>query len=238
MQELKSSRRRLASILQDRASNVCLSHSVLGKPSPIIANAELRSRTVNRDAHAQGEAPIHEAGVHWTACRFCQAYPIRGTMYSCTTCQNFDTCEPCNKQRVANQGHQHQFDAYYMPKAVGPPLPPGTVIYHLHHQQQQQQQRSPSEPTSQQQESWSQQQYQQQSSQPPWSQQQYHSESQGQQEWHSPWSQRQYRSESQGQQEWHLPRSQQEYRSESQGEQERHQSPKSEAAWPTQKYVE
>lgn len=35
-----------------------------------------------------------EAGVHWTSCKGCQVYPIRGTLYACTVCPGFNMVSP------------------------------------------------------------------------------------------------------------------------------------------------
>ncbi|KAF2158600.1 hypothetical protein M409DRAFT_30880 [Zasmidium cellare ATCC 36951] len=62
-----------------------------------------------------------EAGVHWTSCKGCQMYPIRGTLYACTICPGFDMCENCNRTRLATQTHQHRFDFFYCARACNPP---------------------------------------------------------------------------------------------------------------------
>lgn len=46
--------------------------------------------TNNQIAAAQGLSQTPEAGVHSTTCQGCNAKPIRGTLYSCTQCPNFD----------------------------------------------------------------------------------------------------------------------------------------------------
>ncbi|KAK4496455.1 hypothetical protein PRZ48_012435 [Zasmidium cellare] len=59
----------------------------------------------------------HEAAVHWTSCKGCQAYSVRGTLFACMVCPGFDLCENCNHNRIATQTHQHRFDFFYCPRS-------------------------------------------------------------------------------------------------------------------------
>ena len=68
-----------------------VSMTTYGKPTTARSNCSSHEcRTNNQTAAAQGLPQQPEAGVHWTACKTCNVYPIRGTLYACMTCPNFD----------------------------------------------------------------------------------------------------------------------------------------------------
>ena len=79
---------------------------------------------MNQNAAAQGKPLQPEAGVHWSTCKMCSAYPIRGTLFSCQTCPDFDVCKPCNQQRIAAQQHMHYFDFFVLPRPGKGVMPP------------------------------------------------------------------------------------------------------------------
>lgn len=75
----------------------CPDHDICGDCRSRGAGAghRLQSVSVAQTNDALNGAPQgfqvpQDTGVHWTTCKGCQEYPIRGTLYTCMVCPGFD----------------------------------------------------------------------------------------------------------------------------------------------------